>query len=197
MRRDNYRRDKVDTIFSASATTGPTSRSASRRTTRVSLLRISTASAVQKDKVDLSSPYSQSPSSHRLSRSQMGTSQCRATAERAPRPPHASRPTSHAAFPPVPTPCLISLVSDSTSRRPCAEPTAPARLGEVATHNTHVPVTSPADRTGKNNSLYSRARSVGCLAQFGVGLREPARGDGKCHQAPWYSGALVTKVGSS
>ena len=35
---------------SASATTGPTSRSASRRTTRVSSLRISTASAVEKDK---------------------------------------------------------------------------------------------------------------------------------------------------
>ena len=35
---------------SASATTGPTSQSASRRTTRVSSLRISTASAVEKDK---------------------------------------------------------------------------------------------------------------------------------------------------
>ena len=98
---------------------------------------------------------------------------------------------------PVPTPCLISLVSDSTtSRLTCAEPTAPTHLGEVATHDTHVSVTNPADRTVKKDPLNSWARSVGWLAQFGVGLREPARGDGKCHQAPIYYGALVTEVRS-
>ena len=57
--------------------------------------------------------------------------------------------------------------------------------------------TNPADITAKKDPLNSRARSVGWLAQFGVGLRKPARGDGKCHQAPIYYGALVTKVGSS
>ena len=64
------------------------------------------------------------------------------------------------------------------------KPTAPTQLGEGATHDTHVPVTNPADITVQKNPLNSRARSVGWLAQFGVGLREPARGDGKCHQAP-------------
>ena len=91
----------------------------------------------------------------------MGTSQCRTTAKRAPRPPHASRPHSRAAFPPVPAPCLISLVSDSTSRLPCAEPTASTHLGEVATNDTHVPVTNLADRTFKKDPLNSRARSAG------------------------------------
>ena len=95
-------------------------------------------------------PYSQSPPSHRLSRSQMGTSQCRTTTERAPLTPHASRPPSRAAFPPVPSPRLVSLVSDSTSRLPCAKPTAPTHLGDLgegAAHETHVPFTNPADIT--------------------------------------------------
>ena len=48
----------------------------------------------------------------------------------------------------------------------------------------------------KKDPLNSRARSAGWLAQFGVGLREPARGDGKCHQAPIYYRALITKVRS-
>ena len=39
----------------------------------------------------------------------------------------------------------------------------------------HVPVTNPADSAElKKKLLNSRARSVGWLAQFGVGLREPA-----------------------
>ena len=79
----------------------------------------------------------------------------------------------------MPSPRLVSLVSDSTSRLPCAKPTAPTQLGEGATHDTHVPVTNPADITVKKDPLNSRARSVGWLAQFGVGLREPARGDGR------------------
>ena len=101
------------------------------------------------------SPFTSPP------RSQMGTSQCRTTTERAPLPPHASRPPSRAAFPPVPSPRLVSLVSDSTSRLPCAKPTAPTQLGEGATHDTHVPViNNPADITVKKDPLNSRARSA-------------------------------------
>ena len=51
-------------------------------------------------------------------------------------------------------------------------------LGE-GDSRTHVPVTNPADITVKKDPLNSRARSVGWLAQFGVGFREQARGDGK------------------
>ena len=46
--------------------------------------------------------FSQSPTRHRLSRTQMGTFKCRATPKCAPQPPHASRPPSRAALPPAP-----------------------------------------------------------------------------------------------
>ena len=48
---------------------------------------------------------------HRLSRTRMGTFQCRTTKKCAPRPPHASRPPSRAAFPPASTSRPFSLLS--------------------------------------------------------------------------------------
>ena len=69
----------------------------------------------------------------------MGTFKCRTTTERAPRPAHASRSPSRAAFPPASTSRPLFCLSASTSRLLCAKPTAPAHLDEDATHGTHVP----------------------------------------------------------
>ena len=75
---------------------------------------------------------------HRLSRTRMGTFQCRTTKKCAPRPPHASRPPSRAAFPPASTSCHFPSIGDSNSRLLCAEPTAPTQIRESVTHGTHV-----------------------------------------------------------
>ena len=101
---------------------------------------------------------------HRLSRSRMGTFQCRTTKKCAPRPPHASRPPSRAAFPPASTSRPFSLLSDSTSRLHCAKPTAPAHLGENDHDGPHVSAANLVVITTDTESMISSAGGAGRLA---------------------------------
>ena len=103
----------------------------------------------RRKKVDPSSPYSQSARRVTICREVRWALLSAAQPQSAHRGHH-----THRGRPPVPRfllcrnpPSFICLVSDSTSRLPCAEPTALTHLGEVATHDTHFPVTNPADRT--------------------------------------------------
>jgi hypothetical protein len=101
---------------------------------------------------------------HRLSRSRMGTFQCRTTKKCAPRPPHASRPPSRAAFPPASTSRPFSLLSDSTSRLHCAKPTAPAHLGENDHDGPHVSAANLVVITTDTAPMISSAGGAGRLA---------------------------------
>ena len=107
LRRHAHPQVQLDRVlFPASATTGPTSLSASRSTCQVSSLRISNSFSFKNHEKKITSRlFSQSPTRHRLSRTQMGTFKCRTTQKCAPRPPHASRPPSRAALPPASTAC--------------------------------------------------------------------------------------------
>ena len=88
----------------------------------------------------------------------MGTFQCRTTKKCAPRPPHASRSPSRAAFPPASTSRPLFCLSASTSRLLCAKPTAPAHLDEDATHGTHVPAKKLAVKSPLTQKQLSAAR---------------------------------------
>ena len=119
----------------------------------------------------------------------MGTFKCRTTTERAPRPAHASRPPSRAAFPPAPTSCLIFWGFQSHFAASCAKPTAPTHLDENAAHGTHFSVTTFADRPLKKAPIDSRARSAVWVAWFVVLCRVAFLVDWKCQKARGKSGA--------
>ena len=74
--------------------------------------------------------FSQSPTRHPLSRTSTGTFKCRTITMLAPRPPHASRPPSRAALPPVSIACHFFVNGGSTSRLLCAKPAAPTQIDE-------------------------------------------------------------------
>ena len=127
---------------STSATTWPMSRPGSRPTSRARSWPPSTASAVEKNEnSSLFWLVVLCCRRHRLRRSQMGTFKCRTTTERAPRPAHASRPPSRAAFPPAPTSCLIFWGFQSHFAASCAKPTTgaiPPRRKRHSWHPFHV-----------------------------------------------------------
>ena len=127
----------------------------------------------------------------------MGTFQCRTTKKCAPRPPHASRSPSRAAFPPASTSRPLFCLSASTSRLLCAKPTAPTHLDEDATHGTHVPAKKLAVITADTETIISRASGAGRLAWFGFGFRVAGSVQLACQKARGIYGALVTKIGPS
>ena len=100
------------------------------------------------------------------------------------RPPHASRPPSRAALPPASTACHFFDDGGSTLRLLCAKPAAPTQIDEHEHDDPHVPVESHVVITTDTYPIDSRARGVGCVAWFALGLRERARLGGKCQKAP-------------
>ena len=128
--------------------------------------------------------FSQSSARHPLPRTQMGTFKCRTTQKCAPRPPHASRPPSHAALPPASTACHFFVDGGSTSRLLYAKPAAPTQLGENEHDDPHVLVENYVVITTDTYPIDSRARGVGWVAWFALALRERVRLGGKCQKAP-------------
>ena len=140
--------------------------------------------------------FSQSPSRHRLSRTRMGTFQCRTTKKCAPRPPYALRPPSRAAFPPASTSRPFFWLSGSTSRLLCAKPTTPTQFGETEHDGPHVPYQSHVVITTDTHPINSRARGVGWLAWLGFACYGPALGDGKCQKAPGSRARAIATTGA-
>ena len=150
---------------SASATTWPMSRPGSRPTSRARSWPPSTASAVEKNEnSSLFWLVVLCCRRHRLRRSQMGTFKCRTTTERAPRPAHASRSPSRAAFPPASTSRPLFCLSASTSRLLCAKPTAPTHLDENDHDGPHVSAANLVVITTDTESIISSAGGAGRLA---------------------------------
>ena len=141
--------------------------------------------------------FSQSPTRHRLSRTQTGTFKCRTTQKCASRPPHASRPPSRAALPPASTACHFFVNGGSTSQLLCAKPAAPTQIDEHEHDDPHVPVESHAVITTDTYPIDSRARGVGWVAWFGLPLRERPCLGGKCQQARGCFWAFATMLRSS
>ena len=164
----------------------------------MSSLRSSNSSSFKKHEKKITSRlFSQSPTRHRLSRTQMGTFKCRTTQKCAPRPPHASRPPSRAALPPASAACHFFVHGGSTSRLLCAKPAAPPQLGENEHDDRHVSVESHVVITTDTHPINSRARGAGWVAWFGLPLRERPCLGGKCQQARGCSWAFATMLRSS
>jgi len=165
VRRDKWRRDKFDRVLLFELNHRADEMVAIEADTSGTLFTRIDRNAIEKDHSKITFRLILSYlRRHRLSRSRMGTFQCRTTREGAPRPPHASRPPSRAAFPPASTSRPFSLLFDSTSRLLCAKPTAPTHLDEDAIHSTHVPAKKLAVITAGTESIISSAGGAGRLA---------------------------------
>ena len=153
----------------------------------MSSLRISNSFSFKKyEKKITSRLFSQSPTRHRLSRTQMGTFKCRTTPKCAPRPPH----TRIAPALPRRAPSRVDRLSfffvngGSTSRLLCAKPAASTQIDGNEHDDPHALVESHVVITTDTDPIDSRARGVGCIAWFALALRERARLGGKCQNAP-------------
>ena len=198
VRRDKWRTDKVDRVLLCELNYQADELIGLEADNSGSFVVYYDRAAVEKDPHKTTSrPFLSYLRRRRLSRSRMGTFQCRTTKKCAPRPPHASRSPSRAAFPPASTSRPLFCLSASTSRLLCAKPTAPTHLDEDATHGTHVHRKKLAVMTADTESIISRASGAGWLAWFGFGFRVAGSVQWACQKARGIYAALVTKIGPS